>query len=426
MKKFVIHTQDGVAPELKLAAKEAAEEFLSVFPEYKNSFKIEFRDDANIQGKEISQAEFDALPDGPEKQSFRKSSRGTWLVPYKSMEWFLKQATQNMQADERDVRALTSLQNDKRKDDEFIISLVNGTLVSKNPNGQREVNFAYGYTLGNCFTLSATACDNDKEMLKTIFMHEMGHIFDATRDNRANTTHDDRLGTHCTNDLCIMGPSNYPELNRERLRRKARGKPPFCNECIESMREYLSHMPGITKEIILDEFEESLPVLPHNNREWKKEFREFYKTVAARDGDEYKEDLSKANYVAHIKRPDGSRLEVEANNEYHVALGAVDKEGHNDIPSLKDMDDFVKLAQSKNSNVCFGKDNEPEFNARLMIACLEFKPQPATMSHKPEINKEFLDQLEPETKQHLQRLLHPQPQNAQTLVIGNANSGISM
>jgi len=428
MKKIVIYTQDGVRPDLKLVAKEGVEEFLSVFPEYKNSFKIEFRDDTNIQGKEISQAEFDALPDSPEKQSFIKSPRGTWLVPYKSMEWYIASSRAEDGSSNIDAKKLITLHTTcvvNNAETDVPICLVNNNLTPS----------CYGYTSGvtktqngttsaaDAIVVSMNACSSNKEFLKTVLIHELGHVFRATDNNRANT--EENFGPHCTNDLCVMRQGDLQQQNNDRLQRKALHKPPFCNDCIESMREYLSHIPGITKEIIIDEFEESLEPLPHNNREWKKQFRDFYRNVATRDGDEYKEDLTKVNYVAHIKRSDGSRLEIEANNDYHVALGVVDKDGNDDIPSLKDMRDFVELAKSKNSNVSFNKDNEPEFNARLMIACLEFKPQPMTMSHKPEVNKEFLDQLEPQTRQHLQHLLNPQ-QQTRTLVIGNANSGASM
>ena len=44
MKKIIIETPAGTHPKYKLWAKEAAEEMLALFPEYKSSFKAEFSD----------------------------------------------------------------------------------------------------------------------------------------------------------------------------------------------------------------------------------------------------------------------------------------------------------------------------------------------------------------------------------------------
>lgn len=412
MKKIVIHSQDGIDARQKLWAREAAHEFLEMFPEYRNSFRIEFRDDAHLTHKEISQAEYDALPDNAEKLQFIRTANGTWLVPYESMQWFVEQAkkpNRRRGTDKIDVHILTALQFariQRKAPDEYVVSIVKGDF---DPN-------CYGLTNGDAFTLSSDSCQ-EKEFFKTIFIHEMGHIFNATHANRAHTIQ--RNGPHCTNPLCIMGASNYHQLRDERLRRRANGQPPFCDDCISSMRDYMANIQGLTREIQVEhhtppqpqqprrEFMETLPVLPHNNNNWKNEFREFYQNTAARDGDTYSEDTNSQNYLARIKRPDGSSLEIEANNEYNVAIGTANAPDGDDIPPLKDMRDLVKLAQQKNSGMNFGRDNEPEFNARLMIACLEVRPQPLAMRNQPDITPEFLAQLKPQTKRQLQNLINP-------------------
>ena len=172
--------------------------------------------------------------------------------------------------------------------------------------------------------------------------------------------------------------------------------------------------PELTREVHVEHFRGSLPVLPHNNDNWKNDYRTFYQGVAQRDGDTYVESPDSANYLARIKRTDGSTLEIEANNEYNVALGATNTSDGTDIPSLKDMRDLVKLAQSKNSGMDFAADNDPEFNARLLIACLEAHPQPLKMRNQPEVTPEFLAQLKPETKRQLLFAMNPpQPQRNQ-------------
>ena len=415
MKKFVIHTPDGIQPSQKIQVNQAVEEFISMFPEYRNSLKIEFRDDLHIMGKEVSQAQYDALSDN-QKKNFVKSPRGTWLVPHKSTEWYI--LSSQTSDGKTDIRKLSALQGERVTDtaqNEIPICLINGDVSP----------FCYGYTGGMTRTLtdgqkidgttvvlSAKNCGNDPEFLKTIIIHELGHVFNATHTARAHTV--EQNGPHCTNPLCIMGADNYQQLRDERLRRKANGQPPFCDECIESMRDYMSHMPELTREVHIEQFNNGLPVLPHNNDNWKNDFRTFYQNVAQRDGNTYVESPDSANYLARIKRADGSTLEIEANNEYNVALGATNTSDGTDIPSLKDMRDLVKLAQSKNSGMDFAEDNEPEFNARLLIACLEARPAPLKMRNQPQVTPEFLAQLQPETKRHLQSALNPpQPQRKQ-------------
>lgn len=420
MKKIVIASQNGTNPKFKKWAKEAVVELLQMFPEYKNSFQIEFRDDAHAAHKEITQEEYDRLPDDAQKLLFVKTSGGKWLVPYESMEWYITQAKKaNLRRgeDALDLRVLSALNQ------QYIVTKAPDEIIC-NFIGEKFQPSCYGYGVEGRLLIISTTNPNcqDEDFFKTIMMHEFGHILNATHENR-NHISNTHLGAHCTNNRCIMGESDYPRLSQERVERKRRGQPPFCDECIASMRSYLEKMPELTKEVQVQQFSEQLPVLPHNDNSWKKEFREFYQRTAQRDGDVYLEDRKSANYLARIKRADGSSLEIEANNEYHVALGAKTADGRDDVPSLKDMRDLVKLAQSKNSGMDFGKDNEPEFNARLMIACLELKPKPLDMRNQPEITPEFLSQIQPETRRQLQAVLKArQNGNGQNIAACNQNS----
>lgn len=433
MKKIVIFTQNGVSPQQKKWAKEAAEEFISVFPEYKDSFKIVFRDDDHLSGKEITQAEYDALPATSNKNEYIKNSDGKWLVPYKSMEWYLAKAKSSRSHNAVDAAVLSDTSNDylrRTGSTDIIVNLVKNKFDVDN-------GILYGLTSGNSFSLSLASCDNEA-LLKTIFIHEIGHVFNATHDGRSNITKNPQKGTHCTNDSCIMGDDKYEDLAQKYKNRHSNNWHMFCNDCIASMSEYMSHMPElephvqtqqlptpqqpVSRPIIMptglptaplppvEQWQEHLPSdLPHNDREWKKDIREFYQSVAARDGDVYKENISSRNYVARIKRTDGSTLEIEANNEYNIALGATNPNGDN-VPSLKDMRDLVKLTQQKNSGMNFGDNNTPEFNGRLLIACLEAQPKPLAMRNRPQITPEFLAELSPSTRTHLQNIINGQQQ----------------
>lgn len=408
MKKIVIATPNGINPKFKKWAKDATAEFLSLFPEYKNSFSIEFRDDANAPQKEISQAEYDRLPDDNHKLQFVKTANGTWLVPYESMEWFIEQATKpnrRQGIDAVDVSILAGLQKariEQKAKDEIVVSLLNGRFSPA----------CFGYTLGEAIDAASVAIslDNcpDEEFFKTILMHELGHVFHATHQQRSNVHYDPNLGPHCTNDDCIMGERDYPRLSRERLNRKAQGRPPFCNECIEEMRRYMERMPELSRELNVTHTP-SLPELPHNDDNWKNDFRVFYQNVANRDGFVYEEDEQAHNYLANIKRTDGSSLNIEANNEYNIALGATDANGQSDYPKISDFEDIIALARKKKAGINFGKNNDNEYNARLLIACLEANPK-ISVSNKPDVNEEFLASLQPGTKARLLAAMQRQQQ----------------
>ncbi len=411
MKKIVIASQNGINPKYKKWAREATAEILSLFPEYKNSFTIEFRDDTNSPHKEISQTEYDNLPDDNHKLQFVKTARGTWLVPYESMEWFVEQATKPNRrngSDAVDVSILAGLQKariEQKAKDEIVVSLLNGRFSPA----------CFGYTLGDAINAASVAIslDNcqDEEFFKTILMHEFGHVFNATHQQRSNVHYDPALGPHCTNDDCIMGERDYHRLSQERLDRKNQNRPPFCNECIEEMRRYMERMPELSRELNVENRNTpSLPELPHNDDSWKNDFRVFYQNIANRDGFVYEEDEQTHNYLANIKRTDGSALNIEANNEYNIALGATDADGKSDYPKISDFEDVIALARKKKAGINFGKDNDNEYNARLLIACLEATPK-ISISNKPIVNEEFLASLQPATKARLLTAMQRQQQN---------------
>ena len=66
--------------------------------------------------------------------------------------------------------------------------------------------------------------------LKDRFLHELGHQFNAAPEGRSNTK--EHLGSHCTNNLCVMQQRDTVKgqeiLSRNRIRAKA---PAYCNQC---------------------------------------------------------------------------------------------------------------------------------------------------------------------------------------------------
>ncbi len=399
MKKIIIETPAGTHPKYKLWAKEAAEEMLALFPEYKSSFKAEFSDCRPQNKSEIDVNEYVSLPNDDYKQKFIKLPNGKYLVPYASEQWYLLAASAENRktgingvdmAKYGQLKAENMVRTDSQ---DLVVTLLNEKL---------EPSF-YGYGIEKLNAVLSTQTCNDKELFITIFMHEFGHILNATHDKRGNTHYDADLGTHCTNDKCIMGESGYIGLTQERLERKKKNQPPFCDECIASMRATLENMPGLVKAVAVSH-DNALPVLPHNNDNWKDGWRKHYQAVAARDKAVYHEDAKNPNFVADITRADGSKLNLEANNEYNLSMGVVRDDGTDDIPSVKDFADVVAKAAKDNSQIEFASIEDDEFRARLLIACLEAQPRMKTKG-APSITPAFLKNIDAQTKQRLEKAI---------------------
>lgn len=406
MKKIVIETPSGTSPQHKLWVQEAAREMLEIFPEYKSSFKIEFDDCRPQQKTEIAQADFARLPDDDYKKKFIQLPNGSYLVPYASERWYLEQASAGNRQ-----KGLTGVNMEEyaRLKAENMIRNQSQDLVVTLLNEKIEPSF-YGYGIEKMnAVLSTLACD-DKDLFITIFMHEFGHILNATHQQRPHTKDNPDLGIHCTNDKCIMGENGFVGLTQERLSRKQKGQPPFCDECIASMRETLENMSGLVKAVTVSH-SNALPVLPHNNDNWKNGWRSHYKAIAARDKTVYHEDVKNPNFVADITRADGSKLNVEANNEYNLSLGIVTADGRDDIPTINDFADVVAKAAADDCQIEFADIADEEFKARLLVACLEASPRMKTKG-APNITAAFLKKIDAQTKLRLQKAMQRQSQNA--------------
>jgi hypothetical protein len=76
------------------------------------------------------------------------------------------------------------------------------------------------------------------ECIKTVALHELGHVFGAIHSKRIQAV-EDKLGRHCTN-VCVLRqglvvPRDWLQMTKDRVRS---GRP-FCDECIAGMRRYL-------------------------------------------------------------------------------------------------------------------------------------------------------------------------------------------
>lgn len=189
-KKLILEFENGLNPKYKKWTRDATEKFISFFPEFKDNFEISVDnsainavlDNASVNGKVDLNRWLDAKING------RKS-----------------------------VNA----------DEPIRISIA-----------ARSTTFAYGISniVGPC--ISAGKCGNDEVYFKDILMHELGHTFNATHEQRKNTV--EQLGSHCTDADCLMYKEAYAQSafnHRQALKQDN----PFCADCMESMRDFMEH-----------------------------------------------------------------------------------------------------------------------------------------------------------------------------------------
>ncbi len=396
-KVFVLEFEKGLDEKYKKWTREAVEDFLNLFPKYKDKFKVKEDKPFTKNGiEEIIRKSKLSNPNLDEQQiweKFEPQPDGTYWLKNVSIDWLLREASENGRVD---LKKWYNLKNNNRKYIPFSEPLRISVC-------QRPTTFAYGIGGGFGPCLSAGTIGNDEGFFKDIVMHELGHTFNATHEERRNTV--ENLGSHCTDPDCLMYEYAYkPESYR---RRKNSNKPIFCKDCMESMHEYLrdtfAHQ-NTQQQINIDtetKPEEiiKVPVDPKK----KVPFREFYQKVAQMEGSQYKEDLQANGFRASLLRNNGESLDVESNCEDFISLKGRDKDGNYKVPSLKDCADTVKLARERNCIIDISPKSSAEFQARMLIACLEAKME---TDRRPEITPEFLKQLEPATKARLLALLN--------------------
>ena len=80
--------------------------------------------------------------------------------------------------------------------------------------------------------------ENQKyECIKTLAMHEVGHMFGLPSDKRKENV-EENLGGHCTNNKCVMRqglvvPHDWIKMTHDRIEYG-----PLCNQCINELRAF--------------------------------------------------------------------------------------------------------------------------------------------------------------------------------------------
>lgn len=241
-KTFYLNFENGLDKQYVNWAKEAVEDFINLFPEYKNSFAVEENNfsyaNADVlktiaelnkelyqsRGKVFDEANFwrmfDRLPDGSYKASLQKQ------IALASRNGII------------DIQKLSSLQADCMANKYGASSPILINITKQKTSGNiRGISseVSVNISAGTCANLGYKG-DDLKTYFKDIIIHELGHSFNATHEGRKNCV--ENLGSHCTDPACLMYEYAY---TNESFNRRKKLKAPFCKDCMESMREYMQN-----------------------------------------------------------------------------------------------------------------------------------------------------------------------------------------
>lgn len=254
-KKLVLEFETGLPPKYKKWAKEAVENFVSLFPEYKDNLSVEL-DSAPVSLSRTELENIISRSSSTQPQLIRdlyeEQSDGTFLRK-DSLDWLVKNSKVSDTVDlgkildaKTQKHAVPGKQSAYYTDQPLLISVCNQKGCGKNGGhyvfGARGVSNSIG---GPC--IAAKTCEeacqgySEQELeayFKDIIIHELGHSFNATHEERKNCV--ENLGPHCTDPACLMYEYAYTSTSFNRRMTEKKDNP-FCKDCMESMREYMQN-----------------------------------------------------------------------------------------------------------------------------------------------------------------------------------------
>lgn len=255
-KNIFIVTQGGLDPHYGQWAQEAVAEFMEMFPEYKGDYPVTNIGNWSSPNKIVSHMEYMRAPEN-RRSLYIPTTDGRFLAPFESTDWAMATAKMSAinsgrpnQINASMLLSLMDIDPTVRQIPQLNVNLVKDDAFAGTPDN----NFVYG--LGHQdrgFVLSAHRLERQygdnpeylKEVVKTLVMHELGHVFSATFNGRHNVSNHDGYGNHCDCPGCIMrtdSKAKSNELTNDRLERKRRGEPPLCPECVASVKFHLAEL----------------------------------------------------------------------------------------------------------------------------------------------------------------------------------------
>lgn len=265
-KNIFVITQNAVEPCFGQWAKEAAVEFMEMFPEYKGDYPVTNISNWGSDRKYSSHLEYARTPENM-RSEYIQLPDGRFLTPFESVDWAMAMARFSARKEGYPVgyinadKLLDLMNRDPtvREVPQIDINLVNDDIYAHNGKGQQYQVYGFGrpdkeeeLSVGAVLSvrhLKETYGDNPeymKEVFKTLVMHELGHVFGATWEMRKYVSNRDGCGQHCTCPDCIMrtthGRSGNEKLTDDRLNNKRERKPPLCPLCHAAVKIYMAQL----------------------------------------------------------------------------------------------------------------------------------------------------------------------------------------
>lgn len=233
-KTFRFEIDGNLDPKYKAWAKEAVEDFINLFPEFKDYFEIDDQERKSIFTHQELEQKSSGLSgsklDEVLSQFFEKQPDGTFLDKT-SFQYTLKKASTGNTID------LSKWWETQRQ------NLKNNGIVDN--NNQISWKKQIGLTLSICLTdkkpannyavstpdaicIPICTFENDKDYFKRTIMHELGHSCGMDQHEHCQTT---SLGAHCTDRGCLgsaLGPAHKGAC--------------FCEHCMGSIRDRLKYL----------------------------------------------------------------------------------------------------------------------------------------------------------------------------------------
>lgn len=239
IRNIYILYEKGMEP-LRPHLEDAIKQIMDCFPRHKADYPITTL--GNWQSSNATRR----LPNG-----------NVLLEPYESVDWYIVNAKlKAMQQNRWQTRGQISVDQlwEDMSSDPYCKKIPQWSiLVTKHDLYAGNLNFCLGCTKENAFSIVSTArCLNPDNTLnvegfKTVVMHEFGHLISLTHEGRVNTC--EQLGSHCTNDGCIMQQrmdGDFRDITQVRLEAKRLyGLPPICGDCIESGEKFFARQRAV-------------------------------------------------------------------------------------------------------------------------------------------------------------------------------------
>ncbi len=255
-KNIFIVTQGGLDPHYGQWAQEAVAEFMDMFPEYKGDYPITNIGNWSGPNKTVSHIEYMRAPEN-RRSLYIPTTDGTFLAPFESTDWAMAMAKMSAinsgrpnQINAGMLLNLMDIDPTVQQIPQLNVNIVKDDAFAGTPDNR----FVYGMgRQDRGFVLSAHRLEAQygnnpeylKEVVKTLVMHELGHVFAATREGRHNVSNRDGYGNHCDCPGCIMrtdSKAKSNELTNDRLERKRQGQPPLCPECVAMARCHFAEL----------------------------------------------------------------------------------------------------------------------------------------------------------------------------------------